>query len=351
MPFNLSEVELGLGRDDEPTVGLVSHAAFHLDELVPIAEGLARRGLRPRLLLVEATPGALKRVRSQYRRYLRSLSHLSSLGYDTSTKTRASDKLEPSDAIVVMNDWGPCRELVDATRAAGGISFGKIEGAQDFDDVDTGQERNAYRAVDVVFCQGQNDFDGMKGTDRQIVGNSRLERLLLKPVRSTNSGAGVINSNFSYGQLSEHRGAWLRETYSACSAVNMSYRVSRHPADLGFIPPWKTTRGRIEASILDAPVLISRFSTVCFEALAQGIPLAYFNPHGEQARPFTEPLGAFEILRSEAELREFLTTVHDLDPLTVRARAQDFLGQQLDIGRESPGERAASVIASRLLGS
>ena len=350
MPFNLSEVKLGLGRDHKPTVDLVSHAAFHLDELVPIAEALARRGLRPRLLLVEATAGMLQRVRSQHRRYRRSLSHLGSLGYDATTTTWASDKLKPSDAIVVMNDWGPCRELVDATRAAGGLSFGKIEGAQDFDDVDTGQERNAYRAVDVVFCQGQNYFDGMVGTDRQIVGNSRLERLLGGPVRSSNSGPAVINSNFSYGQLSDQRSAWLRGTYSACSDANMSYRVSRHPADLGFIPPWKTTGGRIEESILTAPVLISRFSTVCFEALAQGIPLAYFNPHGEQARPFTAPQGAFEILQSQAALREFLMTVHDLDPLTVRAQAQGFLRQQVDIGSEPPGERAASVIANRLLG-
>jgi len=348
MPFNLSEVDLGLGSGHGPTVSLVSHAAFHLDELVPIAEALDGKGLRPRLLLVEATPGVLKALRSQHRRYRRSLRHLGSLGHTAKIRTWSSDELEPSDAIVVMNDWGPCRELVDLIRATGGISFGKIEGAQDFDDVDTGQDRNAYRAVDVVLCQGQNDFDGMAGTDRQIVGNSRIERVLLGPVRPASSGPAVINSNFSYGQLREHRAAWLRGTYGACTAADMDYRVSRHPADLGFIPPWKTLGGRIEVSIQTAPVLISRFSSVCFEALAQGVPLAYFNPHGEQAHPFTDPQGAFEVLRSQAELEAFLRTVHDLDPLTVRARAQDFLRQQVDIGSEPPGERAAGVIADRL---
>jgi len=351
MPFNLSEVDLGLGREHERTVDLVSHAAFHLDELLPMANGLARRGLRPRLLLVEATPGVLKRARSQHRRYQRSLAHLRGLGYGADTTTWSSDKLGAADALVVMNDWGPCRELVDATRAAGGISFGKIEGAQDFDDVDTGKDRNAYRVVDVVFCQGQNDFDGMHGADREIVGNSRLEQLLAGPVRSSASGPAVINSNFSYGQLAEHRSMWLRGTYAACSAAGVDCRVSRHPADLGFIPPWKTTRARIETAILTAPALISRFSSVCFEALAQGIPLAYFNPHGEQAPPFTKPQGAFEVLRSEADLGEFLMAAHDLEAEAVRSQAQPFLGRQIDVGNEPAGERAAAVIANRVLGS
>lgn len=351
MPFALSEIELGLGEGHAPRVNLVSHASFHLDELLPIAEGLAARGLRPRLLLVEATAGALKWARSQHRRYRRSLTHLASLGYEPqSRRSLASDEIDPTDALVVMNDWGPCRELVDATRAAGGVSFGKIEGAQDFDDVDTGRERHAYRAVDVVLCQGPNDFDGMAGADREVVGNSRLEALLAGPVRSTASGPAIINSNFSYGQLREHRNAWLHSAYDACSSADLGYKVSRHPADLGFIPPLRTTRIRIEQAILSAPVLISRFSTVCFEALAQGVPLAYFNPHGERARPFAEPMGAYEILDSEAELRDFLATVGELDPSGVRAAAQQFLARQVDIADEPAGERAATVIAARIGG-
>lgn len=351
MTFHLSEIDLGLPVAPGPTVSLASHAAFHLDELVPIAVALARRGLRPRLFLVEATPGLLRPLRSQHRRYRGSLTHLRSLGHNPQPRTWVSDELEPSDALVVMNDWGPCRELVDATRAAGGISFGKIEGAQDFDDVDTGRQRNAYRAVDVVLCQGRNDFDGMSGTERHVVGNSRLEALLTGPVRNSSAGPAIINSNFSYGQLSEHRATWLRGAYEACAAAHVDYRVSRHPADLGYIPPWKMTRRRIESAIVEASALISRFSTVCFEALAQGIPLAYFNPHGEQAGPFNEPDGAFEVLRSRTELAAFLASVHELDAHEVRDRAKRFLDRQVDVGAQPAGERAAAVIAAKVLGS
>ena len=69
--------------------------------------------------------------------------------------------------------------------------------------------------------------------------------------------------------------------------------MSRHPADKGTTGglPVTSKPFRFEASRGGA--LISRFSTVPFEAMARGMEFIYFNPHGERVPTFAEPAGAF----------------------------------------------------------
>ena len=58
----------------------------------------------------------------------------------TSTRSCRSIPISPTRAagLVVLNDWGYARPLVEACNDAGVPTFAKVEGVQDFDDIDTG---------------------------------------------------------------------------------------------------------------------------------------------------------------------------------------------------------------------
>jgi glycosyltransferase involved in cell wall biosynthesis len=95
-------------------------------------------------------------------------------------------------------------------------------------------------------------------------------------------------------------------------------------------------------------VLVSRFSTVPFEAIARGIPFVYHNPHGERVPTFTDPAGAFLVSRSSNELAVAFTTALSWRDW-YRDRAEKFFRRQVDVDDDRPSEvRAADVIVEEI---
>ena len=97
-----------------------------------------------------------------------------------------------------------------------------------------------------------------------------------------------------------------------------------------------------------AGLLVSRFSTVLFEAMARGVPVVYHNPHGERVPTFTRPDGAFLVSTTADELADAMGTA-----LTwrdgYRDRAEAFFRRQVDVCEQRPSEvRAADVIVGEL---
>jgi hypothetical protein len=121
--------------------------------------------------------------------------------------------------------------------------------------------------------------------------------------------------------------------------------VSLHPTEATELPDGVPVATESMASLLThCSVLISRFSTVPFEAMARGVPFVYHNPHAETVPTFATPDGAFDISTSASELGDAL-----VDAMRWRAdyrdRAEAFFRQQVDIDPDaSPARRAAEVI-------
>jgi hypothetical protein len=63
---------------------------------------------------------------------------------------------------------------------------------------------------------------------------------------------------------------------------------------------------------------VSRFSTVIIDALALGVPVVYFNPHGEPVEELLPPFGAFGIARDSQELSDAINQA-----LQDRSRGKD----------------------------
>jgi len=295
----------------------------------------------------------MRRFRAAHRRYERSGTQAARWQLGLADETAGED-LTGLDALVVMTDWESTRGSIDRARRDGALIIGRVEGAQDFVDADTGKDRQPYRHVDLVLCQGANDAAALADTTHAVVGNSRLQGILEGPVNATRSGPIVVNSNFSYGVLSEAQGPWLDDVLAACRATGAPFVVSRHPADRGSVPRRHLTSDPIEALLQSAPLLITRFSSLGYEALARGVPVTYHNPHGERTAPFNaapaEVAAALVITTDrsglEAAVRNF--TAGDLSPEVVRAQGAAILDRQVDIRDRAPHERAADAIIEHL---
>lgn len=322
---------------DDVRLFLMPESAYHVDELGPVADLAAAAGAAPAFLVSDARYDS---VANELRKYRVPVFQYSKDDPPTDAVVRRAS------GIVTMNDWGPARHLVEACNAAGVPTFGKVEGVQDFKDDDVHWDRGAYTRVGTVLCQGENDVAATTG-ERVIVGSTRLERIWEEPEIRAPEPLAVINVNFTYGVLADAREGWLTGAIAACENVGIPFILSAHPAERSKLPTEHVAEQPIRHMLTRASVLISRFSTVPFEAMARGVPFIYHNPHGERVPTFQNPDGAFLISRDVTTLEAALVETSTWQP-GYRQRAARFFRSQVDITEQSSEERTWELLAARL---
>lgn len=311
-------------------------ADYHLPEMVELARALRRRG---RDAIVACGRPHWARTGQ---------------GFVAYPDVEVFEAPEPSElrdrvgALVVMKDWEGYGRLVVAANEAGIPTFAKVEGAQDFHDVDTPEPRRPYRTAGHILCQGVNDHEALSG-QRSIVGSTRLERLWFAPPTAALTELAVINLNFTYGVLTSERTKWLRTAIDGCDAAGMPFVISLHPAEKARSPHPNATAVGISRLLQRATVLISRFSTAPFEAMARGVPFLYHNPHGERVPTFATPDGAFDVTTDAAGIAAGIERAREERGQPFRERSRGFFARQVDVdpARRSE-ERAADVVLGAL---
>lgn len=327
---------LTVSGGDKPIL-LVPAADYHLAEIVPLSRQLETRGHQTRIAIGE----------SPWRRTWAGLAWYHDLEvYGLPDPASVGRDVA---AVVTMKDTGSMTDWVTEVRARGVPVIGKVEGAQDFWDADTPEERRPYHNLDLVLCQGQFDADALYDQDTAIVGSSRLERLWWAPPVSPPARAlALINLNFVYGVRSADRKRWLDTAIEGCDMAEIPYVISVHPAEKAEFRSDRMMKVSASRLLPHATVLISRFSTLPFEAMARGIPFIYANPHGETVRTFSEPRGAFDIALDGSTLKEALLNLPDPGTES-REKAEAYFTRVVDTGsRRSEGRSADRV--ERVLG-
>ncbi len=310
-------------------------AEYHGKELGAIANELGALGRQCSFLVQEQLVESVDRHLGDHRRVL------ASAGYD-------KHDLGVFDVFVAMNDWGePSREIYHLARTRGVPSVAKVEGVQDFTDVDTGRIRLPYLAADHVLVQGPNDIDALDRKNLHLVGNANMEAAWAAgPAENERNGEIVVNSNFTYGVLTDVRDDFLRAAIDAITQLGFTAVISQHPADRGL--PAELAQHRTERSMSSMlPVceaVVTRFSTVPFEAIAYGTPFVYFNPHRELVPTFSSPSDAFDHVYSIDDLRDALERAI-ANRGGYRNRAEGYFRRQIDMTDTSSATRAAKAIA------
>jgi glycosyl transferase family 2 len=299
---------------------LLPSSAYHTDELIELVDELRERGFSPLAMLNKrrwATTGsALARV-----------------------DVPAVDALPPGDwllgfaALLTFNDWGEYfGDYVAYVKGKAPVSFAKVEGVQDWLDLDTGRTRNAYLASDVVLCQGDNDVGALEGRrDRlEVVGGDRLEAIWNDPVPADTRPRVVGNVNFTYGVQSEHRDLWVATLRDACRRADVGLDLSLHPSETASFPGLASP-DPIRHLLVSNSILVSRFSTVLFEGMARGCSVIYYNPHGEQVPTFHHPDGAFDVAEDPLTLARHIEAAKVRKRAEAKERAAAFFARQVSM--------------------
>jgi len=315
---------------------LVPAADYHLAEMVPLAEELERRGLETRLAIGESPWSRTWQGLHWYQ------------GVEMHQLPTPEQVAADISIVVAMKDTGSMTDWVTEARALGATVVGKVEGAQDFWDTDTPEQRLPYRNLDLVLCQGRFDVEAIGDRETEIVGSTRLERLFWAPPLAPRQPMAVINLNFVYGVRTADRDLWLDTAIAGCEQAGIPYVVSVHPAERTRLKTNRTTRVAAARLLPQATTLISRFSTLPFEAMARGVPFVYHNPHGESVQTFSDPLGAFAITDDASSLGSALKAASEPGH-PAREKTRDFMERFLDIGEHRSEQRAAAAV-ERLLG-
>lgn len=219
---------------------------------------------------------------------------------------------EGARSLVVFNDTNPvAADLLDRSRKRGIPTVSVVEGAVDFgralNDLEPrpgAHKAKSYRNADHVFLHGYWSRKFFADKPNQVVGSSRAEFFLGKTVRKPSRPSILVNLNFSYGVLTDAANGFLEGCSEAVSGTGLEVRVTQHPRDSTVLPGRLNDLHRrdLVAALQSSSVLVSRFSTVIIDALALGLPVVYFNPHGEPVEELLPPFGAFDIARNSREL-------------------------------------------------
>lgn len=239
--------------------------------------------------------------------------------------------------VVAFNDWDfVTRPILVAAEQAGIPTAAIVEGIQDYGDADTGRTRHAYRTARTVLLPGDFDrryFPAGGGQSLAVAGIPRIQLLRgqaadrppAERARRAGSRRVLINSNFSHNVLTERRDAWLTQAVAAVRRAGLDPVISRHPEDKGTLFPELVTQASFYETLESCCASVQRFASGILESLAAGVPVIYFNPHGERVDKFSsDPMGAYPVAVTGDALAGHLTTLGDWRDAAL-ARADAFL--------------------------
>lgn len=328
---SLAHVLIGPGRgepsaDGRPRIFFVVHNKNHVSIFAPVAQRLAAIGLRIQFVAIGG-----HRFEAQAKAALQGAGLA---GLDVGEMGRIAT---PQDVVCLGNDWGPRRLVAWLARleARGVPLVGVVEGAR------FGLPR-LYRHVNHLLCWGPSGLDiGAQGA--RIVGSPVIEAARALAGPRPQLPRALVNYKFS-GTAEDDGFVWGAAVIAAARAIDPDYVLSTHPSSRGVPADVRVSHAPFPALLREATVLITKASTVIYEALAADVSVIYYPAPGEVRAEFGDPRGAFQIAESPEHLLE-LARAYAAAPAFPADAAADFLGRHVSVDPARPAvERMAEAI-------
>lgn len=250
------------------------------------------------------------------------------------------DQVNPS-VVAFGNDWSSEeQDLIKAARQRGIPTTCLQEGCLDWGDAFARMEW-----VDYPMIQGAATLRYLHRTSCFATGNPRFDSL--RPLPLPEQPRVMINCNFTYNVHEDARARWMSDAIGACRDAGVQFFISQHPRDVTEFPGLPVLRSGaavVHAHLADCSLLITRFSTIVYEALLLGRPVIYYNPHGERMTTFNEDaagglLKAYDRAQLDRALAEGLAGT--AEGAALRAR---FLAEHCGMSDSRAAERCAAAL-------
>jgi hypothetical protein len=339
----ISNPEQGMSNKDlsptEPTISreaqshlflLVPSNDTHVSWMRPVAEKLS--GEYAFMVIPQRKEGAEERLSKQDRND----------GEYYKYQPGLLQKINPT-IILLGNDWSiEEQQILVEARILGIPSVVVQEGILEITDPTMNRLRNA----DYAFLQGEKTLKHMPPGQYFVTGNPRYDSMKILPLPE--QAVALVNCNFTYHIYEDIRDWWLKQAVGACAESGVGCLISQHPRDHGTFPPEyhviKSNAYTIKEQMAQTSILITRFSTLVYEAVAMGREVIYFNPHGEESQLLQDDTGALLVAHDYPELVSCLRqAVGSRDETRARVR-EEFLRQNIGTLEHDAAERIANQL-------
>jgi len=308
-------------RQSTPRLYFVAHNLNHVQVFEEAAGLLRGRGLAVSFVTVKDVPGVQGAI--------------DALGYPRITIGDLARCATSRDVVCFGNDWGPTRvrRALERLKRNRVPRVGVIEGARF-------SIPNRYRRVDAVLYWGPSGSE-LLGRPGRVVGSPIIERAWRLDRHPPEHPRVLIN----YKSPHDPEFEWGRAAIAAAKAIDPAYVFSAHPASKGIPQDVCVSHEPFRKLLSTASLLITRSSTVIYEALVAGVSVLYFPLPDEKRVEFGDPRGAFQTAESAADLLR-LAQAHAADPGFDRSAASAFLDRHVSIDALQPSaERLADALA------
>lgn len=152
---------------------------------------------------------------------------------------------------------------------------------------------NHYRNADIIFAEGAKTLNYIRPKYFAVTGNPKISSLDLIPLPK--KPRVMINCNFTYLETKPAyesvRESWIKSVIKVCKKIGVDYVISIHPRDdstWSGEPSVRSNAFVLKEELVKSSIIISRFSTVIYEALACGREAVYYNIHFEPMATFQD---------------------------------------------------------------
>lgn len=159
-----------------------------------------------------------------------------------------------------------------------------------------------YNDIDLLLTtcdEDKNIFS--KSKSFLTVGVPRFEELCKSEAIFPEEDLILISSNFGWHHQPKGD-KWVKQVVQACKELNIDFILNTHPADNNIYEVVKSENSLID-DIKSSSLVITRESSVIFEALCLGKPIVFHNIYDYQGNFLLEPLGAYSISSNIKDLK------------------------------------------------
>ncbi len=220
-----------------------------------------------------------------------------------------------ADLALVTNDWGFERRAFLAGCRRHGIRTVCLQEAAN---VDFDGSPHRMRWADVALVQGPHALAYLHRDTSFLTGNPRFDDF--GPLPMPEKSMVLINCNFIFGFGSlELARRWAEEIIHAAESLGLPYAITVHPRDetdlRGIENVQSSGAYKVRDQLAQCSVLVSRDSSLPYEALRLNRPAIYYDPFGEKELCLREDdTGFIEKCTAPDELRACLAKVVEKPP-------------------------------------
>ena len=232
-------------------------------------------------------------------------------------------KLKPR-VLVFGNDWSN-PEVFQLAKEIKVPTIVIQEGVLDF--ITPGSDK--MQVADYAFIQGEIMKRYLRRPRMIITGNPKYDLLHELPIPEKN--VIMVNCNFTYGIFIKERKNWLDDVVDVINKLQIKFFVSKHPRDPGgFTEGVEVVNSNaflINEQLSKCSIVITRFSTIVYEAIVAGRQVVYYNPHGEDFGLLcNDETGTIIYAKNRMELKNaIIEAINRKNMTTLKVRRDSFL--------------------------